>query len=80
MPGQSAKGNPSGKRMSNPRRKTRREQCWLRGEQRKAARRDASHAAFIGNKKLRAEGKPTLWEVAKRERHARRHPLQSQHA
>ena len=80
MPGQSAKGNPASHRMSNPKRAARRERCWLRGQARKAERTKTNLAAASRNKRLRADGKLTPWEPAKRERHARRHMVQVQPA
>lgn len=73
MATQSAKGNPASHRMSNPHLKARRERCWAAGQARKAARRKTQEAAAARNKRLRADGKPTPWEVAKQERFARRH-------
>lgn len=40
----SSKGNGASKRMSNPRRKSLRGECWRRGEERKARRRAANEA------------------------------------
>ncbi len=68
----SSKGNPAGHRMSNTRLKSRREQCWTRGQSRKNARRKAQDERERRNRQLRAEGKPTPWEAAQQARQARR--------
>ncbi len=46
---QNSKGNGAAKRMSNPRLKARRAECWARGEARKKARREAQDAAHKAN-------------------------------
>lgn len=40
----SAKGNPASKRMSNPRLKARRAECWARGEAKKKKNREEQEA------------------------------------
>lgn len=69
-----SKGNGASKRMSNPRRKARREACWSRGQKRKEARRIAAEDAALRNSNARANGELTPWEKAKAARAARRHP------
>jgi hypothetical protein len=63
------KGNPASHRMSNPRNKAYRALCWARQEKRKDARRKAQAEREARNKKRGW----TAWEMAKGERHARRH-------
>ena len=66
------KGNPASHRMSNKNRGARRERCYANGQKDKTRRRTLQEAQAKGNQQLRAEGKPTPWEVACAERRARR--------
>src|SRR5690348_15917850 len=61
---QTTKGNPAHVRMSNPRRKTRRTECWTRGQDRKARRQKAQLTSEIQNRRDRKAGKMTPWEKA----------------
>ncbi len=57
MAGQNSnKGNPASKRMSNPRLKARRAECWKRGEARKASRRAAQEVRHQANVEARWAG------------------------
>jgi len=66
----SAKGNPASHRMSNPRRKARREACWARGQKRKQARKQAADAAqkrnveIVDAKAYRAERRAAKRQAA----------------
>lgn len=59
------KGNPAHHRMGNARRKARRAECWVRGERRKEARRNAQNARAEANVLRRNNGEPTPWEISK---------------
>lgn len=61
------------KRTSRPRHKAYRALCWARQERRKDDREVEGIKAFERNEKLRAQGLPTPWQVAKAKRYARRH-------
>lgn len=65
---ESAKGNPATKRIGNTVHKACRARSWSRGEQRKAARREAQLTCERAN---RAAGR-TPWEIACGARAARR--------
>lgn len=49
---------------TNPHRKEARQRRWRAGQERKALRRERDREAAARNRRLRAEGKPTPWEVA----------------
>lgn len=70
--GNSAKGNPATHRMSNPKRKARREACWARGQKRKQERQKATEAAAKRNAELHYTETLTPWELAKLKRYAKR--------
>lgn len=53
------------KRCVNDKLKERRAASWKRGQERKAARRQAQKLAEARNRQLRAQGLPTPWEAAK---------------
>ena len=63
-----SKGNPAGTRMSNPRLKARRQECWARGCARKAANRAANEARAAANILLREAGQLTPHELQKQKR------------
>lgn len=58
----------SAKKASNPHRKEFRAQCWARGRERKAARRQTQENAARVNREVGF----SRWDLAKRERQARR--------
>lgn len=58
----------SAKKASNPHRKEFRTQCWARGRERKAARRQTQENAARINREVGF----TRWDLAKKERTARR--------
>lgn len=67
-----AKGNPAGKRMSNPNRKARRARSWAAGQQHKAQRVAEQEARAQANRQRRARGEATPWELARQARAERR--------
>lgn len=68
----SSKGNPASHRMSNPRRKARRAECWLRSQKRKERNRDANEERAAANRYARMIGDPTPHEAKKAKRRAKR--------
>lgn len=56
------KGNPAAKRMSNPKRKAKRERAWLRAQKRKAENIRAAQAAFEANEEYRKAGQLTPYQ------------------
>lgn len=74
----SHKGNGAHKRMSNERRKARRQRCWQRGESRKIQHSRENAARAAQNRILRAQGEPTPWELATELRKERRAMLREE--
>jgi hypothetical protein len=72
MPGQTQKGNPAHKRMSNEKHKATRQRGWLSAKRRKELRITGQRGRERQNAALRAAGEPTPWEAACAERRARR--------
>jgi hypothetical protein len=70
--GKQSKGNGASHRMSNPRRKARFAECYLRGQKRAAARNAVQQAAHKANL---ANGGMTPWQLAKAARKADREYL-----
>lgn len=64
------KGNPAAKRMSNVRRKAKRERSWLRRQRRKAENIAAAKAAFEANEVYRKAGQPTPYQQRRAEQRA----------
>ena len=62
------------KRASNKNREARRQRCWLRGQRRKAERRQAQTERAQANFRKRRHGLQTPWEIAKEIRYNNRHP------
>lgn len=72
MPGQTQKGNPAHKRMSNEKHKATRSRSWLSAKVRKQNRINVQRGRELHNRELRAAGEPTAWETACAERRQRR--------
>jgi hypothetical protein len=68
----SGKGNPAHTRMSNKELKARRGQSWQRGKVSKDQHNRENRARAAVNATLRAEGRPTPWEVVRAARKAHR--------
>ena len=74
------KGNPAAKRMSNPKRKAKRERCWLRAQKRKAENIAAAKAAFEANEEFRKNGKLTPYQQRRAEQRATYEALKASRA
>lgn len=72
MPNQGGKGNPASHRMSNPKRKSRREASWARSQARKAKNRAENEARAKANAERRKAGLPIEAVVRRREYNDRR--------
>lgn len=71
----SQKGNGASKRMSNPKRKLRRERHYLISAKRKAGRVAENKARSQYNKVLQADGTGTPWQISESKRANRREAL-----
>lgn len=78
--GQTAKGNPAHKRMSNEKLKLRRAHSWARGQARKRALIAAQKAREAANKARRQNGELTPWEAVCAVRDGSRRGLQEMYA
>lgn len=73
----SSKGNPAGKRMANPRLKTRRAECWARSQRKKIEHAKENAARAAANKLTRAAGELTPHEIQRAKRRAARDQLRA---
>jgi hypothetical protein len=67
------KGNPASHRMSNAAYKDRRARSWIRGQRRRAERREQQEARHAANQERRKNGQPTPWQIVKQKRFEARH-------
>jgi aspartate/methionine/tyrosine aminotransferase len=72
------KGNPASHRMSNPKRKARREASWNRAQVKKRHNRELNEAQHKINLELKSLGLPTPHELKKEIRRAMRDELREQ--
>jgi hypothetical protein len=77
MPNQGGKGNPASHRMSNPKRKARRERSWARAQVKKAKNRAENEKRAADNRTLREQGLPAPHEAKQIKRREKRDALRA---